>query len=56
MSEDGRGRPAAYDDLLALPEHVVGEIIDGESAAGDTKVRAEPFDPVELDLAAIWAL
>jgi len=23
-------RPATYDDLLALPEHVVGEIIDGE--------------------------
>jgi Uma2 family endonuclease len=24
------GRPASYDDLLALPEHVVGEIIGGE--------------------------
>jgi Uma2 family endonuclease len=24
------GRPASYEDLLALPEHVVGEIIDGE--------------------------
>jgi Uma2 family endonuclease len=23
-------RPATYDDLVALPEHVVGEIIDGE--------------------------
>jgi Uma2 family endonuclease len=23
-------RPATYDDLLALPEHVVGEIVDGE--------------------------
>jgi len=23
-------RPTTYDDLLALPEHVVGEIIDGE--------------------------
>lgn len=23
-------RPATYDDLLALPEHVVGEIMDGE--------------------------
>lgn len=31
MSTPGRlGRPATYDDLLALPEHVVGEIIDGE--------------------------
>ena len=23
-------RPATYEDLMALPEHVVGEIIDGE--------------------------
>lgn len=23
-------RPATYEDLLALPEHVVGQIIDGE--------------------------
>jgi Uma2 family endonuclease len=30
MSKGSPGRPAAYDDLLALPEHVVGEIIDGE--------------------------
>jgi Uma2 family endonuclease len=27
---DPARRPATYDDLLALPEHVVGEIIDGE--------------------------
>jgi Uma2 family endonuclease len=26
----GTGRPASYEDLLALPEHVVGEIVDGE--------------------------
>jgi Uma2 family endonuclease len=26
----GTGRPASYEDILALPEHVVGEIIDGE--------------------------
>ena len=24
------GRPVTYDDLVALPEHVVGEIVDGE--------------------------
>ncbi len=56
-------RPASYEDLLALPEHVVGEILrlDGESyrlvAAfdGDAAVRAEPFDAIELDLAALWA-
>ena len=26
-------KPATYDDLLALPEHVIGEIIDGELIA-----------------------
>jgi Uma2 family endonuclease len=26
----GTGKPASYDDLLALPENVVGEIVDGE--------------------------
>jgi Uma2 family endonuclease len=26
----GGRRPATYDDLVALPEHVVGEIVDGE--------------------------
>jgi len=26
----GTGKPASYEDILALPEHVVGEIIDGE--------------------------
>jgi hypothetical protein len=25
------------------------------TAAGDTAVRAEPFDAVEIDLAALWA-
>lgn len=31
MGPTGRlGRPPTYDDLLALPDHVVGEIIDGE--------------------------
>lgn len=25
------------------------------SAAGDVKVRAEPFDPVEIDLGSLWA-
>ncbi|WP_074949969.1 Uma2 family endonuclease [Myxococcus fulvus] len=27
---DGPKRPATYEDLLALPEHVVGQIVDGE--------------------------
>ena len=26
------------------------------SAAGNEKIRAEPFDALELDLAGIWAL
>ena len=26
----GKPRPASYEDILRLPEHVVGEIIDGE--------------------------
>jgi Uma2 family endonuclease len=30
MSKDAPERPATYEDLCALPEHVVGEIIDGE--------------------------
>jgi hypothetical protein len=25
------------------------------TAAGDEKVRAEPFDAIELDLAILWA-
>lgn len=29
MTSSGR-RPATYDDILALPEHLVGELIDGE--------------------------
>ncbi|WZX20044.1 Uma2 family endonuclease [Myxococcus stipitatus] len=27
---EGPKRPATYEDLLALPEHVVGQLIDGE--------------------------
>lgn len=30
MSSSAERRPARYEDLLALPEHVVGEIVDGE--------------------------
>jgi hypothetical protein len=40
-------RRATYEDLLALPKHLVGEIIK--------VVRAEPFDAIELELAALWA-
>jgi Uma2 family endonuclease len=30
MTKDAPRRPATYQDLVDLPEHVVGEIIDGE--------------------------
>lgn len=30
MAGEGSKRPATYDDLRRLPDHVVGEIIDGE--------------------------
>jgi Uma2 family endonuclease len=30
MSAEPAGRAATYEDLVALPEHVVGELIDGE--------------------------
>jgi hypothetical protein len=59
-------RSATYQDLLQVPEHLALRTLevfrlDGEgwrlatSDAGDTVVRAEPFDVVELDMAALWA-
>jgi Uma2 family endonuclease len=30
MSTDPRKRPATYEDVLALPPHVTGQIVDGE--------------------------
>jgi Uma2 family endonuclease len=30
---NGPRRPASYDDLVALPEHLIGEIVDGELIA-----------------------
>src|SRR5262249_13856304 len=32
MAKDPPRRPATYQDVLDLPEHLVGEIIDGELA------------------------
>ena len=43
---------ATYQDILDLPENMVGELIDGER--GDERVLAEPFDAIELDLAKLW--
>ncbi|MCP3065491.1 Uma2 family endonuclease [Myxococcus sp. K38C18041901] len=52
---DGPKRPATYEDLLALPEHVVGQIVDGElivmprpaspHAVTHTALLAELFNP-----------
>jgi hypothetical protein len=95
-----KDRRATYDDLQALPEHVVGEIIDGElyvsprpapphanakvgvahawiidplqrtleifrlengrgtqisAHSDDEKVRAEPFEVLELEISRWWA-
>ena len=57
-----------YDDILALPDHVVGELIrtlevlrlEGSRWAipsvrsNDDVVRAEPFDATELSLKLLW--
>ena len=46
------GRPATYDDLVALPEHLVGEIVDDELWASPRPAprhaRAESQLMVEL--------
>lgn len=63
-------RPATYDDLLAVPDHLVAEIVDGElytsprpgpprwlvvgAWEGDARIHAEPFDAVELDTSHWW--
>ncbi len=83
--EEPRGvmgrRPATYADLEALPEHVVGELIEGvrhvwfvdpdartlevfrlegtnhaprATHTGTARVHAEPFEALELELAALW--
>jgi hypothetical protein len=41
-------RRATYEDLLAVPAHLVAEI-------DDAKVRVEPFEAFELELAGLWA-
>ena len=51
---------ATYQDVLNAPEHLHAEIIDGDLRLsslhrGDVKVRAEPFDAIELDLSVLWA-
>lgn len=58
-------RRATYDDLVALPRNIVGEIIDGKLSGarsqllgawrGAESARAAPFEELELELAALWA-
>lgn len=60
-------RPATYEDLLALPRELVGQIIDGElvvqprpaalHARAASRLNSEPGPPfaaIELELAALW--
>jgi hypothetical protein len=37
-------RPATYEDLAALPDNLVAEIVGGE-----------PFTDIEIELQALWA-
>jgi hypothetical protein len=41
--------------LEVLRRHDLGWLLVA-TFAGDTAVRAEPFDAVELDLAGLWSL
>jgi hypothetical protein len=57
-------KPATYADLEALPEHVVGELIDGElhvsprpaflHAVAGSRLGGEPFEAIELELGFLW--
>lgn len=37
--------PATYEDLLALPEHLVGEIVDGELYASPDRASCTQVPP-----------
>lgn len=71
MAQAGlRRRPAAYDDLRAVPDHLVAEIVGGElytsprpaprhamsTWANAGVVRAAPFEAVDLDLTLLWEI
>lgn len=60
---------ARYEDLSRLPEHVVGEIVNGELVvsprpagphshaevfADYVGIGAQPFDAVEIDMGRWW--
>lgn len=52
-------KPATYEDLLAVPDHLVGSDDEGwpllATHGGDAKVRAEPFEAIEVELALLWS-
>jgi len=41
-SASPKSRPASYEDILRLPENVVGEIVDGELIVSPGRLRATP--------------
>jgi hypothetical protein len=53
-------RPATYEDLVALPDNLVAEIVDGELHASPrpaprhATVRVEPFEAIEFSLGEFW--
>jgi hypothetical protein len=51
LMSDGKRR-ATYEDLMAVPDHLVAEIINGELV---TSARAASLEPFEVDLTALWS-
>jgi hypothetical protein len=50
MSVPAHGRrPATYEDLLAVPDHLL------TTASGGEVLRVEPFDASDIDLNLLWA-
>jgi hypothetical protein len=51
MAADPACKRATYEDVLAAPIYAEHR----GAYADEAKVRAEPFDAIELDLALLWA-
>ena len=47
-------RPATYEDLVALDEIFIAEIVNGELHHGAEVARAEPFTEVAIELQSLW--
>jgi hypothetical protein len=68
MEMSAAPRRATYDHLVAVPDNLVAEIVDGElctsprpatshARAGSpigTSLRAEPFEAIALDMSRWW--